>query len=145
MNHQPPPGRRPTSVSKVLTFPRFKTPGDPDSGIVKEDYRVVFDFSAVATLEDLYDCPLADLGEKFQDVRKLRVRDVQWILYAGTRTHHPNLTQDEMLAILNRAVETGLPLAEIIAKSFEAFDASAGPDDLGGGEPGETTGATGTP
>lgn len=141
MRQQPPPsGRRPTAISRVLTFPRFKNPDDPAEGIVNDELRVVFDFSAVAELEDMYDCPLADLGDKFRDVRKLKVRDIQRIIYAGTRTNHPDLTMDEVLATLNRAVATGLPLAEIIAASFEAFDASAGPDDTG--EPqGETTGS----
>lgn len=141
MKQTPPPAaRRPTSVSRVLKFPRFKNPENHEEGTITEEYRVVFDFSAVAALEDMYDCPLADLGEKFSDIRKLRVRDVQRIIYAGTRTNHPSLTEDEVLAILNRAVETGLPLATIIAESFEAFDASAGPDDTGDA-PGETTGS----
>lgn len=142
MRQQPPPtpARRPTSVSRVLKFPRFVDPQDESKGVTNDEFRVVFDFSAVATLEDMYDCPLADLGEKFQDVRKLKVRDIQRIIYAGTRTHHPDLTEAEVLNVLNRAVGTGLPLATIIAESFEAFDASAGPDDMGE-QPGETTGS----
>ena len=141
MRQTPPPAaRRPTSVSRVLKFPRFVDPANESKGTVLDEFRVVFDFSAVATLEDMYDCPLADLGEKFRDVRKLKVRDIQRIIYAGTRTHHPDLTEAEVLNVLNRAVSTGLPLATIIAESFEAFDATAGPDDMGD-PPGETTGS----
>lgn len=131
-----PEQRRPTSIKRVVTFNRNEgTVEEPR--IVGTDFTLVFDFSAIATLEDLYDCPLKDLGEKFKDTSSLRIRDVQRMLYAGLRTHHPEVTLERTLAILNEAVGAGTSVGELLSETFAAFDASAGPDGKPGA--GETT------
>lgn len=130
-----PEQRRPTSVKRVVKLPRnIGTEEAPN--IERREFTLVFDFTAIATLEDLYDCPLKDLGEKFKDVKSLRIRDVQRMLYAGLRTHHEGVTYDGALRILNEAVGAGMSVGELLTETFSAFDAGAGQD---GSPSGETT------
>lgn len=129
-----PEQRRPTSVSRVVVLPR--NTGTVEAPVIeKREFTLVFDFTAIATLEDLYDCPLRDLGDKFKDVKALRIRDVQRMLYAGLRTHHESVTYDGALRILNEAVGAGMSVGELLTETFSAFDAGAGQD----GPSGETT------
>lgn len=110
------PKRKPTSVTREIV-------------LGGKTLVMVFDFTAVAILEDLYDLPLARLGEVFADPTAMRVRDVQRIVYAGLKSKNPDLTLDETLAILNEAVTEGQSVSDILAETMEAFDASAGEED----------------
>ncbi len=122
-----PEQRRPTSIKRTVTLPRnIGTEEAPK--IEQREFILVFDFTAIATLEDLYDCPLKDLGEKFKDVKQMRIRDVQRMMYAGLRTHHETITLDGTLRILNEAVGAGMSVGQLLTETFSAFDAGAGQD-----------------
>lgn len=125
---QPTP-RRPSSVRKTIKFPRLDR--DETTGVeivTTRELTVVFDFSAIAALEDLYDMPLKDIGERFKDTTSLRIRDVQRMIFAGLRTHHPEITFDATLVLLNEAVGAGVSVGEVMTDTFSAFDAGAGHD-----------------
>lgn len=128
-----PEQRRPTSVTRAVRLPR--NTGTLEKPVIEQrEFTLVFDFSAIAELEDLYDCPLRDLGDKFKDVKSLRIRDVQRMLYAGLRTHHAEVSLPGTLVILNEAVGAGMSVGELLTETFSAFDAGAGQDDAPSGE-----------
>jgi hypothetical protein len=128
--------RRPTSVKKTIQFPRLER--DEGTGVETRTVReltLVFDFSAIAALEDLYDVPLKEIGEKFKQTDNLRIRDVQRMLYAGLRTHHAEITLDAVMILLNEAVGAGVSVGDVMTQTFSAFDAGAGQDGKPGADP----------
>lgn len=136
----PTPARRPTSVKRVIKLPRRIGGTDENPEIEVREFTLVFDFTAIAVLEDLYDLPLKEIGARFADVKALRIRDVQRMLYAGLRTHHAEITLDGSLGLLNEAVAAGVSVGDVITETFSAFDAGAGQDGKATGEDPQTAG-----
>lgn len=113
MTDKPAPKRRPSSVSRDVT-------------LGGQTLKLIYDFKAVARLEDAYDLPLAKLGERFSKVEDIRVRDLMRLLWAGLATHHEAISQDQVLTMLDAEVAAGTPVEQILGDAFAAWDASAG-------------------
>lgn len=138
---KPQAARRPTSVKKTITLPRL----DIDETTGKEtrterELTLIFDFTAIAVLEDLYDLPLKEIGEKFKDTSALRIRDVQRMLYAGLRTHHGDIDLAGTMTLLDEAVGAGMGVGSLLSETFSAFDAGAGQEERKTGEDPQTAG-----
>lgn len=113
MTDKPAPKRRPSSVSR-------------DVNLGGQTLKLIYDFKAVARLEDAYDLPLAKLGERFSKVEDIRVRDLMRLVWAGLATHHESISQDQVLTMLDAEVAAGTPVEQILGDAFAAWDASAG-------------------
>jgi hypothetical protein len=79
-------------------------------------YVLVFDFTAIAHFEDLADLSLVDaLGAMEQAQaggRAPKISHIGYLLQAGFRRHHPDMTPDEALALaMNPAVQAQLGVA----------------------------------
>jgi hypothetical protein len=123
MNDSANPARRPTQVAKTITL----------NGT---DFRLIYDFNAVAALEDLYDKPLKRIAtENLGDKENLRIRDIERLICAGMLADRPDMTVEKVRAILNEAVAAGADIEQVMTDAFGAFDASAGDDTDGKSDP----------
>lgn len=79
-------------------------------------YVLVFDFAAIAHFEDLADISLIDalgtMEQAQQAGRSPKISHLGYLLQAGFRRHHPEMTPDEALALaVDPVVQTQLGLA----------------------------------
>jgi hypothetical protein len=89
-------------------------------------FQLKFNYDALASLEDLYDMSIQEVGDLLSK-RKPRLRDVQRILYAGLRDNHAEITYEGVAMLLNEAIDAGVSMNEIMTDTFSAMN-NAQPD-----------------
>lgn len=93
-------------------------------------YTLRFSVRAMAALQDHYGvASFNDVAERLQNVAAIGAGDLVAIVWAGLRTHHPEVTKDEVLGILDEIGPAG-----VLAVTGEAFAAAAPPDGVGAAE-----------
>lgn len=106
------------------------------------EYRLRFDFRALSALEDHYGRPATEIAAGFVTVdpatgrgkSNVLIKDLQAIIWAGTRAHNPELTFDGVLDLMQASLDSGQKFEVILSEAFAAFDAGqdsggdAGPD-----------------
>lgn len=106
-------------------------------------YRLRFDFLALAALEDHYGRPATEIAAGFVTVdpvtkkatSNVRIRDLQAIIWAGMRRHHPEVSVDGVLDLMQASLDSGQPFEAMLTDALNAFDAGqdsgtdGGPDD----------------
>lgn len=97
----------------------------------EETFTLRFSVRAMGALQDHFGLQsLNEVGPRLQAMGdNMGVTDLAAVLWAGLRTHHPDLTKDDALGLLDDAGLGGLD--DIIG---EAFAAAAPDDGEGGGE-----------
>lgn len=69
--------------------------GNPVKGEVSfeaegQTFVLVFDFNAICAVEDVFDLPIAQIGEKMAD--GMRAGDLRKLITAGLQANHPGIT-----------------------------------------------------
>lgn len=91
-------------------------------------YTLQMGFRATAAMEDHYDAPIAEIGKKFEPnpetgLPTFRVKDAQVLLWAALLKHHPDLTQDDVLDLLEAELDERGSLDEVMTETFTAWGA----------------------
>jgi hypothetical protein len=91
------PSSRPASIDQQLVV------GD-------RSYTLRFSVRAMAALQDHFGLnSLTAVGQKLQEsANDLSVKDMTALLWAGLRTHHPEVTMDQALGILDELGVEGM-------------------------------------
>jgi hypothetical protein len=55
-----------------------------------QSYTLVFDFNAICTVEEVFDLPIAQIGEKM--AAGMRAGDLRKLIAAGLQDRHPGIT-----------------------------------------------------
>lgn len=78
-----------------------------------------YGLKAMAAMQDHYGlASLDEVGARMQDTSSMSAEDLVAFVYAGTRSHHPELTAEEVMDLLDAA---GLEsLGRVIGEAFEA-------------------------
>lgn len=120
---KPPPAHKPATVARTITIGETKL-------------NLKFDFSALARLEELYDCNAKELSAKLSKVdpvtgklvADIRIGDMVKMIWAGAVKQHPDLTQDAVMDIMDAALDAavgdrGTAMGQILSDTFDAFNA----------------------
>lgn len=123
------PNRRPSSPLRIIRLPRK----DATTGaITHREIKTVFDFRGISTLEDIYDTDLQGIAERFAPVDgappRVKIKDLVNLIYAGSRTHHSELTSDNIFTMLDEAVGADVPISDLMKEAFKAFEQGGSPD-----------------
>lgn len=54
-------------------------------------YTLVFDFNAICNVEDTFDAPISEVGEKLTG--GMRAKDLRALITAGLQAHHPGIEE----------------------------------------------------
>jgi hypothetical protein len=65
------------------------------------EYKLSYDFDAIASAEDLYDMPLIT-GLSQKDIERPKVKLIRALLYGMIKTNHPETTVEDVSKMLNR-------------------------------------------
>jgi hypothetical protein len=99
--------------------------GNPVKGEVQfeadgQTYVLVFDFNAICAVEDVFDLPIAQIGEKMAE--GMRAGDLRKLITAGLQQHHPGITDLQAGHII------GLIGAQVAADKLAEAMVAAFPD-----------------
>jgi hypothetical protein len=84
-----------------------------------------FGYRASATLEDLYEMPIKAVGSKLSSGDGILLKDLEKVIFAGLREHHPDITMEGVRDLLIAEVEQGRQFGEILEETFSAFEGAA--------------------
>ena len=107
------------------------------------DFTLRFDFRALGALEELYDKSAAEIiagftktGPNGKPVANLRIMDLQRVIYAGRRAHHPEVTVDGVIDLMDETLQSGGTMDSMLGSALAAFEAGQDTgDDAGDDEP----------
>ena len=131
-----------------MTEQRKPASQDRQVEVGDETYTLRFSIRAMAALQDHYGLSSLDaVGEKLQDQENLSVNDMVAVLWAGLRTHHPELTMDDAMGILDDLGVAGMQATLGEAMSSAMPEGDEGEDDKTDRppKPGQSTKSTKTP
>jgi hypothetical protein len=113
-------------------------PASPDVQIIidGQPYTLRFSMCAHVTLQDYYDdATFEEVAARLQT--KLKARDVVAFSWAGMRTHHPDLTWDDALHLVDK-----YGMQAMVGAVVRAFTAAMPENEGGAGDPGGPLSAT---
>lgn len=102
------------------------------------DFTLRFDFKALGVLEELYDKSASEIiagftkpGPNGKPVANLRIKDLQRVIYAGLTAHHPEVTVDGVIDLMDATLEQGGTMDGMLGSALAAFEAGqdAGDDE----------------
>lgn len=106
--------------------PRKQTMPSTQMSLGGKALTLKFGYLASACLEDLYDLPIAQVGQRLSDPEVgVRLKDLERVMFAGLREHHADLTLEDVRKLLADEVESGRPFGDIMEDTFKVFGGAA--------------------
>lgn len=84
-----------------------------------QEYTLAFNHNALCILEDRFDKPISEIGQRLQ--AGIGVRDLRTILWVGLRKHHGELTEEQVGEIMDGMgglEQVGEALGKAMAAAF---------------------------
>lgn len=100
-----------------------------------ETYNFKFGALGLSELEEKTGKPIATIFAELEDEQNRRIKDIGLVFWSGLRRHHPEVTEDKAMEIVD---DLGIPA---VTQYFEqaiaiAFPASEGDEDSGNAKAG---------
>lgn len=94
-----------------------------------QTYVMVFDFNAICSVEEVFDLPISEIGQKMAD--GMRARDLRTLIAAGLQGHHAGLTDVQAGDIISQigAQTAADKLAEAMQAAFPQAGGAKGTGD----------------
>lgn len=93
-----------------------------------QTYTLVFDFNAICTVEEVFDLPISEVGEKM--AKGMRAGDLRKMIAAGLQGRHPGITDLEaghLIGVIGAQVAAD-KLAEAMQAAFPQAGGAKGTD-----------------
>jgi hypothetical protein len=110
------PDRRPASADRQISA-------------AGRSFTLRYSMRAYVALQDHYQAESFDeVARRISDTARLGARDVVAIFWAGLRTHHPELSQEDALGILDEMGMEGMQKEILAAFSASTTEGAGDPD-----------------